>query len=71
MGWSITSADPEGQAFATVLVVFAVVAIVAFGLRMLSRRIQKASLDASDYACLLGLVRDLVETLFPNPADRL
>lgn len=56
MGWTIPLSNPEGRAFITVLIVFAVIAVGAFGLRIYSRRLKKASLDASDYTCLLGLV---------------
>lgn len=39
-----------------VIIVFAVLAVLAFGLRVYSRRLHRAVLDASDYTCLLGLV---------------
>jgi hypothetical protein len=54
--WSISENNPEGQAFITVIIIFVVLAVLAFGLRAYSRRLHGAVLDASDYACLLGLV---------------
>jgi uncharacterized membrane protein YhaH (DUF805 family) len=54
--WSISENNPEGRAFITVIIVFVVLAVLAFGLRVYSRRLHGAVLDASDYACLLGLV---------------
>lgn len=40
----------------TVIIVFAVVAVLAFCLRVYSRRLNRVAFDASDYTCLLGLV---------------
>jgi len=38
------------------LIVFLLLAFLIFGMRLVSRRLKKASLDASDFLCLVGLV---------------
>jgi hypothetical protein len=55
--WSICENNTEDRAFITVIIVFVVFAVLAFGLRAYSRRLHGAILDASGYAYLLGLVR--------------
>ena len=54
--WSIGASNPEGRAFMTVIIVFYSLAVLAYGLRVYSRRLNRAALDASDQACFLGLV---------------
>jgi uncharacterized membrane protein YhaH (DUF805 family) len=54
--WIIPSTNPEGRAFITVLIVFLIIAVLIFGLRVYSRRLNKAPLDASDYFCSVNLV---------------
>jgi uncharacterized membrane protein YhaH (DUF805 family) len=54
--WVIPKDNPEGRAFFALTTVFAVIALFAFGLRVYSRRLHKASFDASDYCCFVGLV---------------
>ena len=54
--WSIPATNPEGRAFITVLVIFVVIAVLTFGLRIYSRRLHKNILYASDYTCLSVLV---------------
>ena len=55
--WSIPASNPEGRAFIAVLIAFLVLALSFFGLRIYARRLQRLALDASDYTCLLGVVR--------------
>lgn len=54
--WSIGASNPEGRAFMTIIIVFYSFAVLAYGLRVYSRRLNRAALDASDQACFLGLV---------------
>ena len=54
--WVIPNSNPEGQAFIAVLIIFLVFAFIAFCLRLYSRRLKKAALDASDWFCFLSLV---------------
>lgn len=54
--WSIPNDNPEGRAFFVVTIVFIVISMFVFGLRIYSRRLHKSSFDASDYSCLLGVV---------------
>ena len=54
--WSIPPENPEGRAFIAVLIVFLVIAYLACGLRVYSRRLGKSALDASDYMCFLAVV---------------
>jgi len=56
--WSIPATNPEGRAFMTILIIFMVIAVLTFALRIYSRRLHKNVLDASDYACLSALVSD-------------
>ncbi len=42
----------------TILIIFMVIAVLTFALRIYSRRLHKNVLDASDYACLSALVSD-------------
>lgn len=56
--WSISASNSEGIGFMTVLIFIALVAVLAYGLRIYSHRQNRASLDASDYTCLCGLVSD-------------
>ena len=54
--WVIPKSNPDGRAFIAVLIVFLFLAFSMFALRLVSRRLKKAILDASDYICCLGLV---------------
>lgn len=55
----------------TVLIVFSVLAVAVFCLRLHSRRIDKHSFDASDYACFCGLVsEDMIPALLEGKANR-
>jgi hypothetical protein len=54
--WSISKNNPEGRAFITVIIASVVLAVLAFGLRVYSRRLHGAVLDASEYTYLLGFV---------------
>lgn len=69
--WSIPASNPDGRAFMTVLIVFSVLAVAVFCLRLHSRRIDKHSFDASDYACFCGLVsEDMIPALLEGKANR-
>jgi uncharacterized membrane protein YhaH (DUF805 family) len=54
--WIIPKENGQGLAFFVVVVIVAILAVFAFTVRVCSRRLHKASLDMSDYACLIGLV---------------
>lgn len=56
MMWIIPKENAEGRAFFIVIVIVAILAISSFAVRVYSRKLHKASLDLSDYACLFGLV---------------
>ena len=55
--WSIPSDNPEGKAFIGVIIFFLFIAILACGIRVYSRRLNRNALDASDCMCFLALVR--------------
>ena len=54
--WSIPSDNPEGRAFIAILIAFVVIAILACGLRVSSRRLSRNTLEASDFLCFLAVV---------------
>ncbi len=54
--WSIPQSNPEGRAFITIVIVFLFLALLALALRVYSRRLNEATLDASDYFCTAALV---------------
>jgi hypothetical protein len=54
--WEIAKANSEGRAFFIITCVLAAVAVGFFALRMYSRYLSKARLDASDYCCLFAVV---------------
>ena len=54
--WVIPASNPTGRACIVVIIVFAVLAVLAFGLRVCSLRLQRVALGASEYICFLGLV---------------
>lgn len=60
--WLTPASNPEGRACIAVLVAFLVLAVSLFGLRIYARRLQRLALDASDYTCLLGVVRLILAT---------
>ncbi|CAG8953634.1 hypothetical protein HYFRA_00010093 [Hymenoscyphus fraxineus] len=57
--WIIPKENGQGLAFFVVVVIVAILAVFAFTVRVCSRRLHKASLDMSDYACLIGLILDI------------
>lgn len=64
--WSIPPSNPEGRAFITVIIVFLLLAVLTFALRIYSRRLNKTALDASDYFCTAALVRFIILRLTSN-----
>jgi hypothetical protein len=54
--WSIPESNSQGRVYMTVIIVFAVIAALTFGMRIYSRRLHKLAFDASDYTCLLSMV---------------
>lgn len=54
--WVIAKSNSEGRAFMALLIAFLILAFLMFGMRLNSRRLKKASLDASDFLCFVGLV---------------
>ncbi|KAL8756899.1 MAG: hypothetical protein Q9184_004349 [Pyrenodesmia sp. 2 TL-2023] len=57
--WDIPADNPDGRAFAAVLVVFLAVAAMFCLLRIYSRRLHRNALDASDYMCFCALFFDI------------
>lgn len=57
--WTIAADNHQGKAFAALLVLFLIIAATLCGLRILSRRLHRHALDASDYMCFLALVLDI------------
>lgn len=57
--WEISADNPDGRAFAAVLIVFLAVAAVFCLLRVYSRRLHRNALDASDYMCFCALFLDI------------
>ena len=55
--WLIPSANPEGKAFIAIIITFLFIAILACGIRVYSRRLNRNALDASDCMCFIALVR--------------
>lgn len=50
----------------TLILVFLVLAVMSFGIRIYSRRINKSILDASDYFCSIAMVSMLYLKPFLN-----
>ncbi|KAI4086882.1 MAG: hypothetical protein LQ344_007208 [Seirophora lacunosa] len=57
--WEIPSDNPDGRAFAAILIFFLAVAATCCLLRVYSRRLHRHALDASDYMCFLALLLDI------------
>ncbi|KAL8969891.1 MAG: hypothetical protein Q9197_004102 [Variospora fuerteventurae] len=57
--WEIPADNPDGRAFAAVLIIFLAVAATFCLLRVYSRRLHRTALDASDYMCFLALLLDI------------